>query len=268
MKGVDVSSNNPHPMDWAQVKAAGYDYAAVKATQDLDYVNPFAAQDVADAVAAGLQVVEYHYTHMQNPAQEEATFFHSNAGVRARILDVETLTDTVWMNLFLQTLGFAQGQEMTYGSAGTLPQTGIRSLLWPAAYGPNPGFGAEWQNSETGQVPGIQGDVDTSVWTGTPQQYNIFFGLVVPVQESDMFIAAHPSQQGYWLAKPDGSVEAFGASHYHGGGNNMVVNGKPAPMGAACTGIASSPTGNGYWLTDAKGEVYSFGDAVWKGNAA
>ena len=31
-----------------------------------------------------------------------------------------------------------------------------------------------------------------------------------------MAIAAHPTALGYWITKPDGSVEAFGAAQYHG----------------------------------------------------
>ena len=70
---------------------------------------------------------------------------------------------------------------MDYGSSSTLPQ-GVRALLWPAAYGSTPSFGALDQYTDAGAVPGIPGSVDLSRWTGTQEQFDVFYGLtpVVP----------------------------------------------------------------------------------------
>jgi GH25 family lysozyme M1 (1,4-beta-N-acetylmuramidase) len=62
-RGVDVAADQ-HPggagIGWAQVAAAGYSFAAVKATEGDYYANPYYAADVAGAQAAGLQVTGYH----------------------------------------------------------------------------------------------------------------------------------------------------------------------------------------------------------------
>ena len=62
-RGVDVAAAQ-HPggagIDWPQVAAAGYSFAAVKATEGTYYANPWYAADTAGAAAAGLQVIGYH----------------------------------------------------------------------------------------------------------------------------------------------------------------------------------------------------------------
>jgi GH25 family lysozyme M1 (1,4-beta-N-acetylmuramidase) len=62
--GVDVAAAQ-HPdgaaIDWAQVAAAGYAFAAIKATEGDYYVNPYYASDVVAAKAAGLYVMGYHF---------------------------------------------------------------------------------------------------------------------------------------------------------------------------------------------------------------
>ena len=59
-KIIDLSSNNPHPIDFNAVKASGVTGVIVKATEGTGYTNPFYAQDMAGARAAGLDVAAYH----------------------------------------------------------------------------------------------------------------------------------------------------------------------------------------------------------------
>ena len=64
MHGIDVAAFQ-HPngvrINWAAVAAAGYKFAAVKATEGNYYVNPWAATDLAAAKKAGLYVTAYHF---------------------------------------------------------------------------------------------------------------------------------------------------------------------------------------------------------------
>ena len=70
LAGLDVAGFQ-HPVSkqypggaaigWSAVAAAGYKFAAVKATEGDYYVNPWAARDVASAKAAGLAVAPYHF---------------------------------------------------------------------------------------------------------------------------------------------------------------------------------------------------------------
>lgn len=176
---IDISSNNTHPIDFAAVKASGVDTVFIKATEGTTYVNPDYAADRDAARAAGLAVAAYHYADFTD-ATAEANHFRAVAGSDAKILDGETTTNAAWLNQFLTALGQPSDQELTYGSASTIPSSGItRGFLWPAAWGPNdPRIPNEvaWQDSDAGTLPGIQGRVDTSEWTGSEAAYQTFIG--------------------------------------------------------------------------------------------
>ncbi len=67
--GVDVSSlNHPDgaPIDWAEVAAAGYKFAFIKATEGSYYENPYYSADAAAARAAGLFTAAYHFAIPNN----------------------------------------------------------------------------------------------------------------------------------------------------------------------------------------------------------
>ena len=64
VRGIDVAAfQHPHRarINWAAVAAAGYKFAAVKATEGDYYVNPWARTDLAAAKRAGLYVTAYHF---------------------------------------------------------------------------------------------------------------------------------------------------------------------------------------------------------------
>ena len=164
---LDVSSNNHptgKPITWAAVAAAPVRVigVAIKATQGTNYTNPYFAADLAGCVAHGLPVVAYHYADF-GTAAAEAAYFKQVAGKCARVLDVETSTNTAWIDAFWAAVGGASATtDMTYGSASTLPRT-VKSELWPADYSTNPGFGAQWQAGDNLAVPGIPVPTDYSV---------------------------------------------------------------------------------------------------------
>jgi GH25 family lysozyme M1 (1,4-beta-N-acetylmuramidase) len=62
--GVDVSTwqhIDNRSIDWFAVQEDGYQFAMVKATQGVAWMNPWLARDLDDARAAGLLVGAYHY---------------------------------------------------------------------------------------------------------------------------------------------------------------------------------------------------------------
>ena len=73
-------------------------------------------------------------------------------------------------------------------------------------------------------------------------------------------IAATETGRGYWIAKPDGAVYAFGDAAYAGGANDPDV----VLPGSEVVGIAGKGT-DGYWLTTDDGSVFTFGTADYYG---
>ncbi|MGQ0826357.1 MAG: transglycosylase family protein [Actinomycetota bacterium] len=72
-------------------------------------------------------------------------------------------------------------------------------------------------------------------------------------------IAAHPSEDGYWLVSSDGGVFAYGASNFLGSAGGLQLNG-------LVVGMAATPSAQGYWLVGADGGVFSYGDAPFLGS--
>ena len=170
---VDLSSNNPHPIDFVAMKASGVSAVIIKATDGTGYVNPFYVTDALAAQRAGLQVAAYHFAEFGDPVAE-ANHFSAVAGSLAKILDIETSTNTIWMQAFRAAL---PSVEMLYGSGFSLPRT-IYPLRWEASYGQaNPDGPCElWQFTDAQTVGGVSAPVDASRWLGTQAQYDSFFG--------------------------------------------------------------------------------------------
>jgi hypothetical protein len=72
-------------------------------------------------------------------------------------------------------------------------------------------------------------------------------------------IASTKSGEGYWLARRDGAVGAFGDARLHGSAASL-------PLNQPIVGMVATRSGNGYWLVAADGGVFSFGDARFYGS--
>ncbi len=176
---VDVSSNQTHPIEWAQVKKAGVKGVILKATQGIGYVNPFFEEDLKGCNANGIAVMAYHFAEFTN-VEAEAEAFMKVAGARARALDIETSSDLAWANAFIRLLqarySLAVDQTLLYGSSSTIPRKGLVSFLWIADYSADPGKPcACWQYTQAGKIPGIANGVDLSRWVGSQDEFDDFF---------------------------------------------------------------------------------------------
>lgn len=212
-KIVDLSSANGNPatFNWHEAKAAGVIAVFCKATQGTTYKNPDYMVNGGPVRQAGIGFRAYHFAEFTDAAKE-AAYFRSVAGADGVILDSETSTNEAWQNAFLAALNVPADEELDYGSASSLPRSGIRALLWPASYGKAPGFGDCWQSTDTGSVAGIPGDVDLSEWIGSQADFDVFFGLApapIPTptaQEEPSMFAYDPTSGGFWATDANGDL--------------------------------------------------------------
>ena len=89
LDGVDVASwqhPNGAAIDWTRVRAAGVDFATIKATEgspidSTSYTNPYFPGDLAAARKAGLAVAPYHFYLGRTPhtGDDQARYFISAA---------------------------------------------------------------------------------------------------------------------------------------------------------------------------------------------
>jgi len=208
-KGVDVASfQHPGgaPINWPRVAAAGYTFAAIKATEGDYYTNPWYGSDVTEAKAAGLYVTGYHFAIPNvSPGAAQARYAVSHGDYAADghtlplELDVEYdpyvgidhtnecygLTPAqmvAWIGAFDDEAQRLTGQiPIIYTTADwwdtcTAGSTAFGSgPLWVAAYAaaspPLPAGRDDWtfwQYTSSGTVPGIAaaGHTDVSYFGG------------------------------------------------------------------------------------------------------
>ncbi|CAH1850321.1 GH25 family lysozyme [Convivina intestini] len=191
MDVVDISSNNGvlSVADFKQMRADGVKGIVVKLSEFTTYHNPYAAQQIANAQAAGLQVSVYHYSWFTSPetARTEAKYFAntarslglSNSTLLINDLEVE---DTKTGNVTANAAAFDQQlKDLGYNNTGiyTSPSyvraTGLNlnfvgnSKVWMADYPYHPSsdnlwdtqYGM-WQWTSRATFPGVKGEFDAS----------------------------------------------------------------------------------------------------------
>ena len=196
--GIDVSAWQK-VIDWEQVKEAGVEFAMIRMgyrgyeTGSLNRDN-YATANLDGAIAAGLDVGVYFFSQALTPeeAEEEAYFLleqiepyaayitmpvvydweHvSDPDARtADMRDPDILTDCTLA--FLQTVEAAGFEPMVYfNRTQSWKYLNLEVLkdyqFWLAAYTQRMEFPYKikmWQYTNTGRVPGIEGDCDINVY--------------------------------------------------------------------------------------------------------
>lgn len=200
IRGIDLASHqhpNGAPIDWAQVRAAGYEFAVIKQTEATSYINPYHLDDITDARAAGLAIGHYHYARpATNSPEAEADYFSDAiepllAPGEIVVLDLEEpggdlrYWSHTWLSRVTSRLGF---RPLLYSFPAYLTQHNLLGFVPLAEYGlwyaswatntePQPPSDipappapwpviAIWQDFSRGTVPGIQGAVDLNWFNG------------------------------------------------------------------------------------------------------
>lgn len=191
--GPDIS-HHQGAVNWAAVAAAGHQFAVIKATEGVGFVDPQLAANRAGAHAAGLAVGLYHFARAGNPAAEAAYFTGVTGQLQAgefAVLDWEVpAADPVgWCTAWLAAVRGQLGMKpLLYLNRSTLngynwsPVVAADSGLWLAAYdgstaavasGAWPGLAMK-QYTDKGSVPGVAGPVDVNVFYGTADQLRAY----------------------------------------------------------------------------------------------
>ena len=302
MNGIDVSSwqHAGVPIDWTEVKAAGYDFVIVKLTEGLSYINPFARNDIEAARAAGLIVGGYCFASPLGAPSAQASYgldFAQLCGVDFVFIDVEAaLTSELPLAAAIikqfQLLGQKMGIEIgVYGSLSTLQGLNVANTgtpVWGAF--PHGVTVPDWSNIvciQSGQdnIPGINIETDVDEWvkgdvlgvkpadpTPTPNPTPtvvITTAINEPVAEpypTATYAPRHP------IVIAGDEVVGITAAPTPGGAWALTKLGQvlcyaganywgePGEVAGGWVDIVS--TGNGYLCVDAAGEVTAFGVAV------
>jgi lysozyme len=197
--GIDVSKWQG-TIDWRAVRAAGAQFAFIKATEGGDVVDDRFAQNYAAAKAAGVQVGAYHFVYWCRSAHEQAEWFKqhipTDPDALPPVLDVEwnghskTCPKKVpreeaveKMRVMLKELEALTGKRPIIYTDITFHQDVMSDGSFDAypfwvrtvAAEPQEKYGDRhwnfWQYTTTGRVPGIRGDVDRNAFNGTAEMW-------------------------------------------------------------------------------------------------
>lgn len=196
--GPDVASwQHPGgaPIDWGAVRGAGNEFAIVKATEGLTYVNPYYLQDSLGIKAGGMLRGTYHYADVALPAAPQAALYAAVSvgnglpGDLPPVVDIEDAKGrspaqlSAWLREFLATTEELTGRTPMIYTYPHFWRTAMGNTcefgaypLWVAEYtggdGPSlplPGCWGQWafwQHTDSAHIPGVAGGVDRNVYGG------------------------------------------------------------------------------------------------------
>ena len=189
-KGIDVSMWQKN-IDFAKVKAAGYDFVIIRCNNwdnslNCVVVDPYFEQNYARAKAAGLNIGAFYFTWQNSVlgARKDAELCLEL--IRGKQFEYPIYFDLEWQKAFAQGRSVCSTMVETF--CKTLEEAGYfaglyisrsplqdyisetvanRYALWIAEYDVskpqyNGGYGM-WQYSSTGKVPGISVNIDVDL---------------------------------------------------------------------------------------------------------
>jgi len=198
VQGIDVS-NWQGDVDWESVRAAGTQFAFIKATEGGDYLDPKFRQNWFGAKRAGIPRGAYHMLYWCRSAREQALWFVRNvpqdADALPPVLDLEwnhhsrTCPQDTPPEMALKKVKIILEIMETYTGKRPIIYTDVafhRDVLEGELGGYNfwlRSVAAEpqeifrnrpwlfWQFTTTGRVPGIRVPVDRNVFNGTAAEW-------------------------------------------------------------------------------------------------
>lgn len=191
MKGIDVSKYQGQ-IDFNAVKRAGVEFVIIRAGfgSYISQKDPYFEQNYARAKAAGLKVGAYWFSYANSPeaaAQEARTCAEAIKGKTFEFPIYYDLENEPVSNYYpfskgkehcsklvttfcteLEKLGYFAGLYISRSplQAYISKEVAERFALWVAEYGSKLNYNGNvgmWQNSSTGRIVGIIGNVDTDI---------------------------------------------------------------------------------------------------------
>jgi GH25 family lysozyme M1 (1,4-beta-N-acetylmuramidase) len=261
-QGIDVARyQHTTSLDWAKVQADGVEFAFIKATEGQTYTNPYFAPDWASTTGLGIYRGAYHFARpSKGTAAAQAKYFIDVAGTAGGFGDLPPVLDLedaggltvsglrTWVANFLQTVESLTGRtpiiycSPAFWSSKLGDSTAFtRYPLWIAHYTTAaqpwvPGGWASWtfwQNTSSGSVDGISGNVDRDRFNGTLDQLRVLANAsgAAPVPPPSTGPPAppepgtSPAPTTTTLAASSGSVYAGQSVAFAGNVSSPVENG-------------------------------------------
>jgi lysozyme len=196
VRGVDVSHHNGR-VDWPRIRAAGYTFAYLKASEGATWRDSTFVRNRAEAARAGLATGAYHFFTLCRPGREQAHNFVGAIGPAGGVslppaVDLEfggncgerpsreaVLAEVAGFLAVLDSAGhppavlYVTKEFHEAYLAGQKPGNPlwVRSVFGRPRYG---GAWTFWQYAATGRVAGAKGRIDLNAFNGSPAEFRQF----------------------------------------------------------------------------------------------
>jgi lysozyme len=193
LQGVDIS-HHQRRIDWEKLRAEGYAFAFIKATEGGDYRDPLFAANWAAAERAGIVRGAYHFFTFCTAGEKQAANFLAVAppaeGTLPPVVDVEyhgncarpPAEDAIRAELaiFIERIVAAHGRrpiiyvtsrsykELVASAFADYPIWARNIFLEPRLEG---GAWSFWQYANRGRVDGVGGLVDLDAFRGSEEEF-------------------------------------------------------------------------------------------------
>ncbi|PZX18047.1 lysozyme [Breznakibacter xylanolyticus] len=187
--GVDVSKHSGK-IDWGKLKSNGVDFAYIKATEGIDYVDPLYKKNYKALREQGLLFGAYHFFRFCKDGRQQALHFIKHArlqkGDLVPVVDVETWGNTLCtrsdkevrteIGKFLNTIKDELGVVPIIYTNGESHRRFIKDIydgypLWFCDIDEEPTGNAArwvmWQYSHRGRIEGARHEIDFNVYRRT-----------------------------------------------------------------------------------------------------
>lgn len=198
--GIDVSYHNG-TINWPSVKNAGYQFAFIRISDGTGFRDPMFATNWSGARRAGLLRGIYQFFRPSQDVAAQADMVIAAVGARAPgdlppVIDVEATGNLspasvaakvrTWVDRVKAATGVDPivytGKYFWRDQVGG-PTSFVNNALWIAQYTmrcpdlTSPwNTWAFWQHSDSGSVPGVNGDIDLDRFNGTLDELRAFAG--------------------------------------------------------------------------------------------
>lgn len=200
---IDISS---HQRD-IDLSPMPIDAVIVKATESLNYVNPYCDKKIMQAERLGLLWGFYHYAQDNDP-KAEAEFFIQNCwnyfGHGIPVLDWEESQSVEWVNMFVRQVHERTGvwcwiyaNPWRFNQGGVEPNCARWVASYPDLYRPDFSYDAEppecdglvcaWQYASDGNIHGYDGNLDINHYYGDRDSW-LRYANVAESPEDDKII--------------------------------------------------------------------------------
>ena len=199
--GVDVSYWQGD-INWMQLRAAGTAFAFIKATEGGDWADPKFRENYVAAGAAGIPRSGYHFYYFCRPVEDQISWFIQNVPID--LASLPPVLDMEWnahsktcqlrppkeqvvqdMTKWLQAIERHYGKRpIIYTSVDFHEERLVGEFedypIWVRSVAGHPStrYGDRvwtfWQYTGTGELPGVEGDIDRNVFVGDRRDWKNF----------------------------------------------------------------------------------------------